>query len=74
MKAKKFKPYAFISVKEEKNETSNSVENCEHPENSCSYALSDFCVKDESFKEKIRNDSGVKKIIKYCNNMRIIII
>jgi len=63
MKAKKFKPYAFISVKEVKNETSNSVENCEHPENSCSYTLSDFCVKDESFKEKIRNDSGVKKIL-----------
>ena len=63
MKVKKFKPYAFSSVKEEKKETSKSVENSETPENSCSYSLSDFGVKDESFKEKIRNDSGIKKIV-----------
>ena len=63
MKVKKFKPYAFSSVKEDKKETSKSVENSETPENSCSYSLSDFGVKDESFKEKIRNDSGVKKIV-----------
>ena len=60
---KKFKPYAFCSVKEEKTETSKSIENSEPRENSCSYTLSDFCVKDESFKEKIRNDSGIKKIV-----------
>ena len=43
---KKFKPYAFCSVKEEKTETSKSIENSEPRENSCSYTLSDFCVKD----------------------------
>ena len=63
MKVKKFKPYAFSSVKEDKKETSKSLENSEIPENSCSYSLSDFGVKDESFKEKIRNDSGVKTIV-----------
>jgi dual specificity protein kinase YAK1 len=63
MKNKKFKPYAFNSVKEEKTDTSNCIENSEPPENSCSYTLSDFCAKDESFKEKIRNDSGIKKIV-----------
>lgn len=63
MKTKKFKAYAFVSVKEEKTETSNCVENSEPPENSCSYTLSDFCTKDESFKEKIRSDSGIKKIV-----------
>ena len=63
MKTKKYKPYAFKSVKEEKINTSNCVENVGPPENSCSYTLSDFCDKDESFKEKIRNDSGIKKII-----------
>ena len=63
MKTKKYKPYAFKSVKEEKINNSNCSENVEPPENSCSYTLSDFCAKDESFKEKIRNDSGIKKII-----------
>ena len=63
MKTKKYKPYAFKSVKEEKINTSNCVENATPSENSCSYTLSDFCAKDESFKEKIRNDSGIKKII-----------
>ena len=63
MKTKKYKPYAFKSVKEEKINTSNCVENVGPPENSCSYTLSDFCDKDESFKEKIRNDSGIKKVI-----------
>ena len=63
MKTKKYKPYAFKSVKEEKINNSNCAENVEPPENSCSYTLSDFCAKDESFKEKIRNDSGIKKII-----------
>ena len=63
MKTKKFKAYAFVSVKEEKTEISNCVENSEPRENSCSYTLSDFCTKDESFKEKIRSDSGIKKIV-----------
>lgn len=63
MKSKKYKAYAFTSIKDEKIETSNCVENSEPPENSCSYTLSDFCTKDESFKEKIRNDSGIKKIV-----------
>ena len=63
MKTKNFKKYAFNSVKEEKTDTSNYVDNSEHPENSCSYTLSDFCAKDESFKEKIRSDSGIKKIV-----------
>ena len=63
MKIKKYKPYAFNSVKEEKNEISNCVDNSEHHDNSCSYTLSDFGVKEESFKEKIRNDSGIKKIL-----------
>ena len=63
MKIKKYKPYAFRSVKEEKAEISNYVDNSDHQENSCSYTLSDFCVKDESFKEKIRNDSGIKKLL-----------
>ena len=63
MKTKKFKAYAFVSVKEEKTEISNCVENSEPRENSCSYTLSDFCTKEESFKEKIRSDSGIKKIV-----------
>ena len=63
MKAKNFKKYAFNWVKEEKTDASNYVDNSEHPENSCSYTLSDFCAKDESFKEKIRSDSGIKKIV-----------
>ena len=56
MKTKKFKAYAFVSVKEEKTEISNCVENSEPRENSCSYTLSDFCTKEESFKEKIRKE------------------
>ena len=63
MKSKKFKPFAFKSVKEEKTDTSNCLENLGPSENSCSYTLSDFCTKDESFKEKIRNDSGIKKLV-----------
>ena len=63
MKTKQFRPYAFNSIKEEKTDISNCIENSDPPENSCSYTLSDFCAKDESFKEKIRNDSGIKKIV-----------
>ena len=63
MKINKYKAYAFASIKEEKLKNSNCVENAEPTDNSCSYNLSDFCAKDESFKEKIRNDSGIKKIV-----------
>ena len=63
MKIKKFRPYAFTLVKDEKIEKSNCLENSEPQENSLSYTLSDFCEKDESFKGKIRNDSGIKKIV-----------
>ena len=63
MKTKKYKSFAFIPVKVGKSENSNCIENSESLGNNCSYALSDFCTKDESFKGKIRDDSGIKKII-----------
>jgi hypothetical protein len=52
MKTKKYKPYAFKSVKEEKINNSNCAENVEPAENSCSYTLSDFCAKMNLLKKK----------------------
>ena len=63
MKKINYKPLAFTSTKEEKKEKSNAIEIPEHSENSLSYTLSDFCDLEESFKEKIRNDSAIKKIV-----------
>ena len=63
MKKKTYKSYAFSSVKEKKNEISNYIDDSDNQDNSCSYILSDFCTKEESFKEKIRNDSGIKRLI-----------
>ena len=63
MKKLKYKPFAFTSTKEEKKEKINIIEDPGPPESSLSYTLSDFCAKDESFKEKIRSDSGIKKIV-----------
>ena len=63
MKTIKFKSYAFRFVKDEKVENNNCAENSDPPDNSRSYTLSDFCDKDDSFKEKIRSDSAIKNII-----------
>ena len=63
MKNIKYKPLAFTSTKEEKKNKINIIEDTGPPEGSLSYTLSDFCDIDESIKEKIRNDSGIKKIV-----------
>ena len=63
MKKIKYKPLAFTSTKEEKKGQLAINEVPDPPEASLSYTLSDFCDLDESFKEKIRNDSGIKKIV-----------
>ena len=63
MKNIKYKPLAFTSTKEEKKCKINIIEEPGPPEGSLSYTLSDFCDIDESIKEKIRNDSGIKKIV-----------
>lgn len=63
MKKISFKTYAFTSTKKEKNKINLITENPGPPESSCSYTLSDFCDIEDSFKEKVRNDNAVKKIL-----------
>ena len=63
MKKLKYRPFAFTSTKEEKKEKINIIEDPGPPESSLSYTLSDFCDIEDSFKEKARNDSGIKKIV-----------
>lgn len=63
MKKIKYKPLAFASTKEEKKGQLAVNEVPDPPEASLSYTLSDFCDLDESFKEKVRSDSGIKKIV-----------
>ena len=63
MKKIKYKPLAFTSTKEEKKGQLSVNEVPDPPKASLSYTLSDFCDLDESFKEKIRSDSGIKKIV-----------
>ena len=63
MKKLKYKPFAFTSTKEEKKEKINIIEDPGPPESSLSYTLSDFCDIEDSFKEKARNDSGIKKLV-----------
>ena len=63
MKKIKYKPLAFKSIQAEKKEKNNIIEIPESSEGSLSFTLSDFCDLDESFKQKIRNDSGIKKIV-----------
>ena len=63
MKKIKYKPLAFTATKDEKKGKLAINEVLEPPESSLSYTLSDFCDMDESFKEKVRNDSAIKKIV-----------
>ena len=63
MKKTKYKALAFTSTKKEKKEKNIINEIFEPSESSLSYTLSDFCDLDESFKEKVRPDSAIKKII-----------
>ena len=63
MKKINFKTYAFTSTKKEKNKINIINEDHGPPEEFSSYSLSDFCDNEDSFKEKVRNDSGIKKII-----------
>ena len=63
MKIKKYKSLAFTSTKEEKKEKTSNIEDTNPLEGSLPFTLSDFCDMDESFKEKIRNDSAIKKIV-----------
>ena len=63
MKKIKYKALAFTATKKEKKEKNIINEIYEPSESSLSYTLSDFCDLDESFKEKVRADSAIKKII-----------
>ena len=63
MKGSKYKPFAFQTVKNKKDSINSCVEYVGPPDSS--YTVSDFCEKSESYKEKIRTDTGLKK--KYCN-------
>ena len=63
MKKIKYKPLAFTATKDEKKGKIAINEVLDPPESSLSYTLSDFCDMDESFKEKVRNDSAIKKIV-----------
>ena len=63
MKLIKYKSLAFTSTREEKKEKTNNIEDTNPLEGSLPFTLSDFCDMDESFKEKIRNDSAIKKIV-----------
>ena len=63
MKLIKYKSLAFTSTKEEKKEKTSNIEDTNPLEGSLPFTLSDFCDMDDSFKEKIRNDSAIKKIV-----------
>ena len=63
MKKIKFKSYAFTFTKNELNKKNINTEDPGPPEASCSYTLSDFYDIEDSFKEKVRTDSAIKKII-----------
>ena len=60
MKKIKYKPYAFTPRKKEKKINN---EDPGPPEASCSYTLSDFCDIEDSTKDKVRDDSALKKLI-----------
>ena len=59
----RYKSLAFTSTKEEKKEKTNINEDSGPLEGSLPFTLSDFCDMDDSFKEKVRNDSAIKKIV-----------
>ena len=63
MKKIRYKSLAFTSTKEEKKEKTNINEDSGPLEGSLPFTLSDFCDMDDSFKEKVRNDSAIKKIV-----------
>ena len=63
MKKIKYKSLAFTSTKEEKKEKASIIDDTNPLEGSLPFTLSDFCDIDDSFKEKIRNDSAIKKIV-----------
>ena len=60
MKKIKYKPYAFTPRKKEKKINN---EDPGPPEASCSYTLSDFYDIEDSTKDKVRDDSALKKLI-----------
>ena len=61
MKELKYKPLAFQTVKNKKDSINSCVEYVGPPDSS--YTVSDFCEKSESYKEKIRTDTGLKKVV-----------
>ena len=61
MKELKYKPLAFKTVRNQKDSNNSCIEYVGPPESS--YTVSDFCEKSESYQEKIRTDTGLKKVV-----------